>query len=177
MNFILLDPSNRTASHAPISCTTTYTSLLKYGASSSFYARLDTGSRTQEWPRSIHQGSADKDKHLKCHLQVLYGSHCTQGNKPCRKVTSQAKTDFAALSALFLEERNVKRKLATWLHSSSSQPLSQTGLLPIQSEDWKGRLGSRHTAMAMGEDITSRDNAENPNGWTGMEKSFLSLQF
>lgn len=80
-------------------------------------------------------------------------------------------------SALFLEERNVKRKLAICLHSSYSQPLSQTGLLPIQSEDWKGRLGSRHTAMAMGEDILLEIMQKIPMGEWGWKKVFCHSSF
>lgn len=152
---MLLVPSNKTASHTPVSCTTTSTSLLKQGASSSFYARLDIGNRSHEWPTSIYQGSADKEKtdisNVICRWFMAYAAH--RGTSHAEKLLHKPRPDFAALSAFFLEECNVKRKLATWLHSSYSHTLLQTGLLPIQSEDWKGRLGSRHTATAMGEDI------------------------
>lgn len=88
-NFIFLAPSNRTASHTPVSCTTTYTSLLKYGANSNFCATLDMGSKTQEQPISIYQGSTKRRQTFEMSLQMGYGLHWTQGNRPCREATSK----------------------------------------------------------------------------------------
>lgn len=44
-----------------------------------------------------------EDRHLKCHLQMGYDLHWTQGNRPCREVTSRAKADFAAHLLFFLK--------------------------------------------------------------------------